>query len=148
MKQKSIISLAVILAIAGAISYGIIWFRKRQAANPATTPATDATKSTVIDSKVGYALPKIETYGWWTTKLGHASFPLGMLSHGVEVVKIQEVLNSLSITKKLGAAAITVDGVWGNETDRRFIALFPNNNQVSQYMFITDFDTNGEIPLL
>ena len=148
MKQKSIISLAVILAIAGAISYAIIWFRKKQAATVVTAPATDATKSTVVDSKTGYVLPKIETYGWWINKIGHAKFPLGMNSKGVEVLKVQEGLNSLTTTKRLNASPIGVDGVWGFETDARFKILFSGNNLVTQYQFITDFDPNGDIPLL
>ena len=148
MKQKSIISLAVILAIAGAISYAIIWFRKRQAAAIATKPATDANKSTVTDSKVGYALPKIETYGWWINKIGHAKFPLGINSRGVEVLKVQEVLNVLTASRRLNASPITVDGVWGLETDKRFKLLFKGVNLVPLYMFIKDFDPNGDIKLL
>lgn len=145
MNRKSIITLSVLLAIAGAISYGIIWWRNKKAGTLAVPDAEPSITPIVIDTQVGSALPKIESYEWWINKLGHASFPLGMLSRGVEVVKVQEGLNILTKAKRLNAGSIAVDGVWGNETDTRFKTLFLGFNQVSRYMFITDFDTNGDI---
>ena len=143
MKQKSIITLIVILALAGAISYGIIWYRKRALKSLPTVVEPGATVKTPGTSGTGYQLPKIETYAWWISKLGHAKFPLGMNSRGVEVLKVQEVLNQKSAAK--GLPAITADGIWGFNTDTRFKLIFPSFSAVTQYLFITDFDPNKEI---
>jgi hypothetical protein len=146
MKRKTIITLVIILAITAAISYGIIWYRNKKGSTGSPTDATGTTgaPTTASGSKgTGYALPKIETYGWWTNKLGHAKFPLGMSSRGVEVLKVQEVLNTMGADR--GLATITEDGIWGFNTDARFKILFPRYSVVTLYQFITDFDPNGEI---
>lgn len=150
MKQKTIITLVVILAIAGAISYGIIWYRKRQSAKTETETGTNTNTNGTGSSTVntgstgtGYQLPKIESYAWWINKIGHANFPLSVGSKGVEVLKVQEVLNTLGAAK--GLAKITEDGIWGNNTQARFKLLFPQYSAVTQFMFITDFDPNREI---
>jgi hypothetical protein len=151
MKQNSIITLVAILSIAGLISYGIIWYRKKMASTgsatgtPSTGTATGINTGTGSATGTGYALPKINSYGWWTTKLGHANFPLGLGSRGVEVVKVQETLNVLTLAKRLNDSPLTVDGIWGPLTDARFKKLFYGFNSVTQYMFITEFDKNGEI---
>lgn len=137
--------LSVILAFAGLISYGIIWYRNKKSGS---TPEikTDASATPIVNVYQPVStLPKVQSYAWWINKIGRSSFPLGMSSVGVEVVKVQEVLNSLSIAKKLGASALEVDGKWGINTDTRFKTLFPGFNQVSQYLFISEFDKNAEI---
>ena len=150
MKRNSIYTLIVILAVAGAISYGIIWYRKKKENTPddataaaATTPETKPAVNTANTPGTGYGLPKLNSYAWWITAVGRAKFPLGMNSKGVEVLKVQEVLNALSVTKGLGK--ITEDGIWGNNTESRFKTLFPGFSLVTQYMFINDFDKNSEI---
>lgn len=147
MKQKTIITLVIILVIAGAISYGIIWYRnKKNSSSTDEKPDGGSDSGTTVKvpgTGSGYPLPKIETYAWWINKIGHAKFPLGMNSKGVEVLKVQEVLNAKGSAK--GLSKITEDGIWGVNTDARFKQLFPNYTVVTQYMFITDFDPEGEI---
>lgn len=148
MKQKSIITLIVILAIAGAISYGIIWYRKKYPTVPSTTDkktdtgSSATTVNTGTNTGAGYALPKIETYAWWINKIGHAKFPLGMSSVGVEVLKVQEVLNVKSVAK--GLPKITEDGIWGFNTDTRFKLLYPNYSLVTLFQYTNDFDPDKE----
>ncbi len=148
MKQNTIIRIVIILGIAAAISYGIIWYRKRQAAagtapgsspanaDPATTLQTGATGT-------GYPLPEIHTYDWWIKKVGHAQFPLTMSSKGVEVVKVQEVLNEQSAKK--GLSPITVDGIWGFNTNARVKLIYPEFGDIPQTVFAIYFDPNREI---
>ena len=144
MKQKSIITLVVILLIAGAISYGIIWWRKKpKAATVPVDPTAGSSGSSTVINTGTPALPKVQTYAWWINKVGHAKFPLGMSSIGVEVLKVQEVLNQKSVAKSL--PKITEDGIWGFNTDTRFKLLFPGFSTVTQFLFITDFDLNKEI---
>lgn len=144
MNRKAIITLAVLLGIAGAISYAIIWFRNRKASPSPSVGGEPATNNdTTKPVGTGYALPKVQSYAWWTNKLGHAKFPLGLGSKGVEVLKVQEVLN----TKKLpaGGGKIAEDGAWGAKTEARFKQWYPQYSAVTQFQFITDFDPNREI---
>lgn len=150
MKRNSIVALVVILAIAGLISYGIIWYRKKTGASSnGTNTDTSASGSNSSGIKINtgplVSTPKINSYAWWIKAIGHAKFPLGMNSKGVEVLKVQECLNVLTTAKRLNASAIEEDGIWGFETDSRFKILFPSISGVSQAMFISTFDTNGDI---
>lgn len=146
MKRTTIITLVVILALAGLISYGIIWYRKKASAGSATDP-TDKTGNetklnTGTNSGTGFPLPVVNSYGWWINKLGHAQFPVGMGSRGVEVLKIQEVLNTKGAAA--GMAKIAEDGIWGNETETRFKAIYPQYSLVTLFMYTTEFDPEGE----
>ncbi|MDP3914387.1 MAG: hypothetical protein Q8R96_11710 [Bacteroidota bacterium] len=147
MKQKTIITLVAILAIAGAISYGIIWYRNKKAlaSIAPVTPATGTQTTGTPVTGTGYGLPPINSYAWWLNKLGHASFPLGRGSVGVEVYKVQEEMNKMVIARKLTAGAITEDGIFGSKTEGRFALLFPGYSVITQFMFINEFDKNKEI---
>ena len=152
MKKNVFITIVIILLLTGAISYLIIWWRNKKNAatgsetNDQTKP-NQSTTGTIINT--GPLVPTStipSSYTWWENKLGHASFPLGMGSKGVEVVKVQEVLNKKAKEKtSWGLSPIAVDGIWGNETNTRFKLFYPGYNLVTQYMFITEFDPAGEI---
>lgn len=141
MKRNTIITLAVLLAAAGLISYGIIWLRKKASGtvvSPADKPAADTTS--VNNPGAGYQVPAIQSEIWWINKLGHASFPIGMNSRGIEVLKIQHTMNLMTVNDKIDAPKIAEDGIWGFETDARFKLLFPAYQLVTQYQYMTTFD--------
>lgn len=150
MKRKATITLIVILAVAGVISYGIIWYRKRTS-TPSTGSGTAADKSnTSSTNKItvpgsGKALPGINSYGWWTNRLGHAQFPLGLNSKGVEVLKVQEVLNFQTVKQKINLGKISEDGIWGPETQSRFKLIFPEYDNVNSLTFSLYIDPENQL---
>jgi len=154
MKQKKTIFILLgLLALSAGITYLIIRLKAKKEAEAETLPgdgdssgSSSKTTSTVTagnGSGSGYSLPKIQSYTWWENKLGRAGFPLRYGSKGVEVVKLQEELNALSASKDM--ANISVDGVWGPETDTRLKSLFPNTSEIPQSMFSLYFDKMNEI---
>lgn len=145
--KKPIITLLIILGIAGAVSYAIIWWRKKSAlTNSATgTPTTGTTATTgttgtkpASSTSTGYQLASINSYAWYKTALGHASFPLKQGSKGVEVVAVQEVLNYLSQGKNL--TSLLTDGKWGSKTQERFKLFNPNTNEITENQFYLIYD--------
>lgn len=167
MKRNIFLTIVIILLITGGISYLVIWYRNKKnaaaGADPNQTVSTGNqyssnttintgplkptnTESIWAGAKASSGVPTTGKYDTWTAKLGHATFPLGNGSKGVEVVKVQEELNAIAASKPvLGFSTIDVDGIWGPKTDARFKALFPGYNSVTLGMFITEFDKNGEI---
>jgi len=152
MKQKKTIFILIgLLALSAGITYLIIRMKAKKEAEAETLPedgtssgSSSKTTSTVTaGSGSGYSLPKIQSYSWWENKLGRAGFPLRYGSKGVEVVKLQEELNAISASKDM--ANISVDGVWGPETDTRLKSLFPNTSEIPQLMFSLYFDKMNEI---
>lgn len=144
MKRQSIITLVVILALAGAISYGIIWWRKRASAGSAANTTDNGSDSsnkvnTGTSVNTGYSLPKINSYAWYTTALGHAAFPLKKGSKGVEVVAVQERLNYLAGLKKI-TPELSTDGNWGAKTEERFKLLNPSADSISENEFYLLYD--------
>ncbi len=151
MKKNVFITIMIILLITGGISYLIIWWRNKKNAAAGSETETDATTGTQTDPVINTgALKQTQqipsSYIWWENNIGHAKFPLGNGSKGVEVVKVQEVLNQKAKEKtSWGLSTIAVDGKWGNETNTRFKLFFPGYSLVTQYMFMHEFDPNGEI---
>lgn len=158
MKKNSIITLLIILLVAGGLTYGIIWFMNRKknvlqtgtntgtGDNSNTEPGSDSNNNTEIDTGNNESLPPINSYGWWENKLGRAGFPLKYGSKGVEVVKLQEELNLKSAQKpSWGLSDIAVDGIWGSNTDTRFKLFYPGYSNISEYMFLLEFDPMMEI---
>lgn len=161
MKRKTIIISVSVLAILGIVSYAIIWYRKKSSSTATNSGSGSSTTTTTtaaggspgasagsgasVAVKTGSAtLPAMNSYAWWLSKLGRAKFPLGYGSRGLEVYKVQEVLNKMVIAQKLNVGAIVTDGIWGPKTDARFKLLFPLYNQVSLYMYVNDFDPTRE----
>jgi hypothetical protein len=162
MKKNIFFTIMIILLITGGISYLIIWWRNKKNADGGSAKEQDVTTGSQTNGTVINTGPlkPVNTEAifngstasggvstskaTWIKKIGHASFPLGNGSKGVEVVYVQEFLNRKATEKtSWGLSPIAVDGIWGNETDTRFKLFYPGFNLVTQYMFITEF--NGEI---
>ncbi len=153
MNKKTIITLIAILAVAGGITYGIIWYMNRKNAGaPAdqdedqgTGTGSGSGSGSIINPGTSKPLAGIDGYGWWENKLGRAGFPLKYGSKGVEVVRMQEELNRRSEAKvSWDLSNIGVDGIWGPETNTRFKLFYPGLSSISEYFFLSEFDPMGE----
>ena len=149
MNPKSILTLFIILLLTGGAAYGVIWFTSRKktgGTGPGNLdPGTGNGPGTIDIGDNKQPLPKINSYGWWANKIGHASFPLKYGSRGVEVLKMQEGLNRMVRDKGWGSFDIARDGIWGQETQTRLNLLFPGTIEISEPFFAIYFDPEKEI---
>lgn len=151
MKKGNIfLILFILLAVAGVLAYLVIWYRKRSGS--ATNENSDTS-----DTNSGTYTPGLQTgdqkptgdienpYEWYKKNLGYAAYPLKLGSKGVNVKKVQEHLNTMTIAQKPYLALLDEDGIWGQKTNDRFKLFFPNYTSVDKLMFSTTFDPYGYI---
>lgn len=156
--KKTLYSVIILLVVAAAITAGVIWFRNRKTdGTPAGAtddiPSTGGTSTTNSggsasgSSSDSSPVPNINGYDWWIQKLGYAGFPLKNGSRGVEVVIVQDTLNFKTMASGWGLDNITVDGIWGPETESRFKLFFPGETEISRNEFKSEFDVINALNL-